>query len=188
SSTEDSVGLIVWSSAEMAITLICIGIPVCRPLYKRAFRRIFGETSSAGYHKQSGDRGGNESNSVPLRTIGGGLVGADGKPIIMTGSKKRQSCSVNKSGLDTVTTCVDKEGSGSGDDISFTDVKLGVNGPFTRTTVRRGRPESGGGGGNASDEELVPQTARRSDEERERQGSGGGIMVTETYKVERSGV
>jgi hypothetical protein len=176
----------------MAITLICIGIPVCRPLYKRAFRRLFGETSSAGYHKQSGGADGgskNENNSVPLRTIGGGLVGADGKPI--TGSSKKRASVLNngrnKSGLDTVadTTGIDKDGSGSGDDISFTDVKLGVNGPFTRTTVGRGRPESGGGGGNASDEELVPQTVRRSDEERERQGSGG-IMVTETYKVERS--
>ncbi len=28
---EDTVGLIVWSAAEIAVTMICIGIPVCRP-------------------------------------------------------------------------------------------------------------------------------------------------------------
>jgi hypothetical protein len=28
------VGLIVWSAAEISVTMICIGIPVCRPLYK----------------------------------------------------------------------------------------------------------------------------------------------------------
>ncbi|KAH6640342.1 hypothetical protein F5144DRAFT_91105 [Chaetomium tenue] len=205
---KDSVGLIVWSAAEMSITLICIGIPVCRPLYKRAFRRLFGETSSAGYQKQSGDGGGdNQSNSVPLRTIGGGLVGADGKPI--PGSKKHQPSannSRNKSGLDD--TCVDKTTNGSTDDVSFSDVKLGVGGPFTRTTVGRGRRESGD---NASEEEILGdefrrsqiQTGRRSDEERNTssggssgrghpnahahgQGGHNGIMVTETYRVERS--
>jgi hypothetical protein len=186
----------------MAITLICIGIPVCRPLYKRAFRRLFGEISSAGYRKQSGGKD-EENNSVPLRTIGGGLVGTDGKPIV--GSKKQQPSannSRNKTGLDD--TCVDKTTNGSTDDVSFSDVKLGVNGPFTRTTVR-GRTE---GSDNASQEEILGdeyrrsqiQTGRRSDEERDSAsaGSGGarapppnphgqnGIMVTETYRVERT--
>ncbi|KAH7108955.1 hypothetical protein EDB81DRAFT_736848, partial [Dactylonectria macrodidyma] len=31
---KDTVGIIVWSAAEMAVTLICIGIPVIRPIYK----------------------------------------------------------------------------------------------------------------------------------------------------------
>ncbi|KAM5354838.1 hypothetical protein ACJ41O_001484 [Fusarium nematophilum] len=34
-STENSVGIIVWGAAEMAVTMVCIGIPICRPLYKR---------------------------------------------------------------------------------------------------------------------------------------------------------
>ena len=186
----------------MAITLICIGIPVCRPLYKRAFRRIFGETSSAGYHKQSGGVDGNgNSNSVPLRTIGGGLVGADGKPVVGGGSSGRRGGG-STAGLHTgsnITTCVDREGEGS-DGISFSEVKLGVNGPFTRTTVGRGRR---GSVDNTSDEEILgeefrrSQVQRRSEEEREstvtsagrnvRTGHGQqGIMVTETYRVERS--
>lgn len=203
-STEDSVGLIVWSSAEMAITLICIGIPVCRPLYKRAFRRIFGETSSsAGYRKQSNNHDGGASNSVPLRTIGGGLIGPDGKPI--PGSKKHGGGGgggASTGGNTGTNTAVDRDGEGS-DGISFSEVKLGVNGPFTRTTVGRGR--RGSGGDNTSDEEILGeeyrrshlQSARRSDEEREttvtgggrgahRLGHGQGIMVTETYRVERS--
>ena len=141
---------------------------------------------------------------MPLRTIGGGLVGADGKPVV--GSKKQQPSannSRNKSGLDD--TCIDKTANGSNDDISFSDVKLGVNGPFTRTTVGRGRTENSD---NASQEEILGdeyrrgqvQTGRLSDEERDTSSGGSaggrappanahgqnGIMVTETYRVERS--
>ncbi|KAL2014931.1 hypothetical protein VTK56DRAFT_6813 [Thermocarpiscus australiensis] len=128
----------------MAVTLICIGIPVCRPLYKRAFRLILGDSRSASYYKQSAGK--DESNSVPLRTIGGRLIGSNSKH--MTGSSKKQAAA---------------------DDASFSDVKLGVNGPFipfhlqlpcwlnswhfTRTTVR-GRSESPSAG-HASDEEIL---------------------------------
>lgn len=161
----------------MAVTLICIGIPVCRPLYKRAFRRLFGEISSAGYHKQSGDG----SNSHPLRTIGGGLIGVDGKPL----PKKKQASTNNNSGADGA----------DDEDLSFSDVKVGVNGPFTRTTVGRGRRNSVAG--NTSDEEILDEYRRNvhiaggSDEEVGRGGARsepdhGGIMVTETYHVERS--
>ncbi|KAK7427020.1 hypothetical protein QQZ08_006447 [Neonectria magnoliae] len=34
--TLDTVPLIIWSAAEMAITLVCVGIPILRPLYRRA--------------------------------------------------------------------------------------------------------------------------------------------------------
>ncbi|CAP66972.1 uncharacterized protein PODANS_4_5490 [Podospora anserina S mat+] len=193
---KDSVGLIVWSSAEMAITLICIGIPVCRPLYKRAFRRLLGESTS-GYHKQSGGKDG-QGSSHALQTIGGGVLGSDGKPI----SKKlaqSQQVSANKDGRTTVTGQNE-----STDDISFTDVKLGVDGPFTRTTVGRGRDGSAGNG-NSSDEEILNEYRRsqmddhngrvvRVDVENGRVQHGehsqahnhNGIMITETYRVERS--
>ncbi|KAG7050930.1 hypothetical protein JMJ77_0001560 [Colletotrichum scovillei] len=32
--TKDTVALIIWHAAELAVTLVCIGIPVCRPLFK----------------------------------------------------------------------------------------------------------------------------------------------------------
>ncbi|KAK3905605.1 hypothetical protein C8A05DRAFT_12588, partial [Staphylotrichum tortipilum] len=193
---KDSVGLIVWSSAEMAVTLICIGIPVCRPLYKRAFRRLFGETgnsSTHGYQKQS--RGIDGSNSVPLRTIGGGMIGPDGVPISSAAARKQGGVSGHTTDKDA--------GEGSDDNISFREVKIGVNGPFTRTTVGRGRRGSADQG--SSDEEILGDEFRRSqirgasggEEERETVVSAGagasrggagqrGILVTESYRVERT--
>jgi hypothetical protein len=210
----------------MAITLICIGIPVCRPLYKRAFRRLFGESSAAssssgGYRKQSNNNaphGGSSSNAaVPLRTIGGGLVDAEGRPLSVGARKaaaaaagvgengKRGRFRLGSWGKDGHAD--EKEGSDVGDgdgtsadDVSFSEVKLGVAGPFTRTTVGRGRrSRSGGrGGGNASDEEILDEYRRNQRDaegdspsarggEHARRGHGHhGIMVTETYRVERS--
>ncbi|GAB1315542.1 hypothetical protein MFIFM68171_05752 [Madurella fahalii] len=172
---KDSVGLIVWSSAEMAITLICIGVPVCRPLYKQVFRRIWGDSKSTGYQKQYG----HGSNSMPLRTIGGGIIGGDGNPI------SKNQASVSATGKDN-------------SDAGFGDVKLGVTGPFTRTTVGRGRKNSSIAD-NSSDEDILDeyrrsQMHRPSDVEDgtargHTDGSGaghGGIMVTESFRVERS--
>ncbi|KAH7169286.1 hypothetical protein DER46DRAFT_624507 [Fusarium sp. MPI-SDFR-AT-0072] len=56
SHTKDPAGLIVWSAAEMTVTMICIGIPVCRPLYKNKYRE---QNSGASY---------------PLQTIGGSTM------------------------------------------------------------------------------------------------------------------
>jgi hypothetical protein len=36
----DTVGLVVWSAAEISVTLICISIPVCRPLYKKYLDKL----------------------------------------------------------------------------------------------------------------------------------------------------
>ncbi|EAA33354.2 hypothetical protein GE21DRAFT_5928 [Neurospora crassa] len=70
--SHDTVGLIVWSSAEIAITMICIGIPVCRPLYKSFFEKIISSRNgSGGYQKQ---QSGGASQSLGLRTIGGGVI------------------------------------------------------------------------------------------------------------------
>jgi hypothetical protein len=57
----------VWSAAEIAVTMICIGIPVCVPLYKR-----YREKSTAGdtsnYRQQS------EGGVYGLKTIGGSTL------------------------------------------------------------------------------------------------------------------
>ncbi|KAM0547822.1 hypothetical protein ACHAPJ_010168 [Fusarium lateritium] len=60
--TKDTVGLIVWSAAEIAVTMICIGIPVCRPLYKKYIEKWTSRDASK-YRDRSG--------SYPLQTIGG---------------------------------------------------------------------------------------------------------------------
>ncbi|KAH7243813.1 hypothetical protein B0J15DRAFT_451563 [Fusarium solani] len=46
---KDTVRAIVWSAAEIVVTMVCIGIPVCRPLYKRVFQRL---TSNGGGESQ----------------------------------------------------------------------------------------------------------------------------------------
>ncbi|KAF4962987.1 hypothetical protein FSARC_8964 [Fusarium sarcochroum] len=51
--TFDTVPLIIWSSAEMAITLICIGIPTLRPFWRRVIRGL--KTSSDKYYKRHGE-------------------------------------------------------------------------------------------------------------------------------------
>ncbi|KFH46207.1 hypothetical protein ACRE_030260 [Hapsidospora chrysogenum ATCC 11550] len=61
----DSVALVVWSSAELAATLICIGIPACLPLYRRIYRRFRRD------HRHSADgRKGRESDETCLRPMG----------------------------------------------------------------------------------------------------------------------
>ncbi|KAH8683780.1 hypothetical protein BGZ61DRAFT_496109 [Ilyonectria robusta] len=59
---KDSVGIIVWSAAEMAVTMVCIGIPVCRPLYKK----YLGKWSSKDGSKYNA----NTAGGYRLRTIG----------------------------------------------------------------------------------------------------------------------
>ncbi|KAM5369394.1 hypothetical protein ACJZ2D_009008 [Fusarium nematophilum] len=66
---KDSAGLIVWSAAEMAVTMICIGIPVCRPLYKNYIDRLASGGTSTRYRDLSG--GAKASAGVNLRTFGG---------------------------------------------------------------------------------------------------------------------
>jgi len=160
----------------MAVTLICIGIPVCRPLYKRMFQRMLGESSSGGYQKQSAGA----DSSMMLRTIGGGAVGPDGLPIA-----RKPPASGNTTDRD-------------GDEISFTNVKLRADSPFSRTVVGSGGGKNARGQNdqdNASDEEILNEY-RRSQKQRKLsdvdgrdngdEGGGDGITVTETYRVERS--
>lgn len=46
----DTVPLIIWSAAEMAVTLICIGIPVLRPLWRRVIHNS--NLSSERYYRK----------------------------------------------------------------------------------------------------------------------------------------
>jgi len=63
------MGLIVWTAAEITVTMVCIGIPVCRPLYKKYFRK-WTTRNSSNYPEH------NSGASYPLRTIGGGVIPA----------------------------------------------------------------------------------------------------------------
>ncbi|KAH6985377.1 hypothetical protein EDB80DRAFT_821903 [Ilyonectria destructans] len=57
---KNSVGIIVWGAAEMAVTMVCIGIPICRPLYKKYIDKMsskddskYNGNSGAGYRLKS---------------------------------------------------------------------------------------------------------------------------------------
>jgi hypothetical protein len=50
----DTVPLIIWSAAEMAVTLICIGIPILRPLWRRT---IYGSKLSSDRYYRKQDNG-----------------------------------------------------------------------------------------------------------------------------------
>ncbi len=60
---EDTLGLVVWTAAEMAVTLVCIGIPASRSLCKRFRDRLVSEYSSE-YRKKA-------QQVYALRSIGG---------------------------------------------------------------------------------------------------------------------
>ncbi|KAF5020686.1 hypothetical protein F66182_7284 [Fusarium sp. NRRL 66182] len=49
----DTVPLIIWSAAEMAVTLICIGIPILRPLWRRTLGGS--KLSSDRYYRKQGE-------------------------------------------------------------------------------------------------------------------------------------
>ncbi|KAL7942899.1 hypothetical protein V8C42DRAFT_141823 [Trichoderma barbatum] len=79
---KDVVGIIIWHAAEFCSTMVCIGIPVCRPLYRdwltglSTARGSSGTGGGSGWMKnkdQSGD------NMFSLHTIGGS--GPRGNPV-----------------------------------------------------------------------------------------------------------
>lgn len=71
---EDVVGIIIWHAAEICTTMVCIGIPVCRPLYKDWVARFI---STENNTDSGGGWMGGKSNSQSsagvfgLHTIGG---------------------------------------------------------------------------------------------------------------------
>ena len=67
---EATVGLVVWSAAEIAVTMICIGIPVCRPLYKDYLDKLTSNDRSKGADVSGRKR----THDYPLRTFGGSTM------------------------------------------------------------------------------------------------------------------
>ncbi|KAH7025000.1 uncharacterized protein B0I36DRAFT_376745 [Microdochium trichocladiopsis] len=70
------VAVIVWSQVETSMTLICVGIPVCLPLWTILWRKVRGDSSSNNNNNNShppqnhgADSKGSEN--IALRTIGG---------------------------------------------------------------------------------------------------------------------
>lgn len=64
------VGVIVWSMVETSVTLVCVGIPVCRPLWTRHFSKWF-QSKNSNYQAHDGDTP-NAEQPIGLNTFGGG--------------------------------------------------------------------------------------------------------------------
>ncbi|KPM40835.1 hypothetical protein AK830_g5711 [Neonectria ditissima] len=75
----DTVPLIIWSAAEMAVTLMCVGIPILRPLYRRT---VHGSNLSSDryYRKQAEGSDGQNYNLGDMPPSGGANAGNRGFP------------------------------------------------------------------------------------------------------------
>lgn len=68
----DRSALLIWHAAELTVTIVCISVPVCRPLWKNWVNKLFPETSDtqassmlrfAGQGQQQHTIGGSEMAS-----------------------------------------------------------------------------------------------------------------------------
>lgn len=71
--TDSTASFVVWTAAEVFVTLICIGIPILRPLLARCFPG-FWMFSKSTYNKQSGDLDSEGPAVFATHTIGGGVM------------------------------------------------------------------------------------------------------------------
>ena len=69
---EDTVSLNIWSAAELAITMVCAGIPVLRPLLRRGMAGMsHGTSDSSGYCKHgTGHDGVSQNSRIKLDNLG----------------------------------------------------------------------------------------------------------------------
>ncbi|KAK3323011.1 hypothetical protein B0H66DRAFT_602422 [Apodospora peruviana] len=66
--TEDTVNLVIWSAAELAVTKVCAGVPVLRPLLRRG-RTGVSQGSSNGYYKHGTGNDGPVHRSIKLSNL-----------------------------------------------------------------------------------------------------------------------
>ncbi|KAI1504699.1 hypothetical protein F5X99DRAFT_432488 [Biscogniauxia marginata] len=123
------VGVIVWSQVETSLTLICVGISVCGPLWFSQVGRWLKSRRSSGYLRQGngngngGDDGGGQKTPEPigLRTFGGGTMpGAEssGKSKRKNNNNRRPNTLSLFSGLSTT----NGDGGRTSDEENLTDM------------------------------------------------------------------
>lgn len=80
--SENRVPLMIWHEADLISQLVCIGISVCRPLYKDWLNRVVDKvgTTVASASKSNTDTGhsGGGFSVIALQTIGGSSVNKGG--------------------------------------------------------------------------------------------------------------
>ncbi|KAK4149178.1 hypothetical protein C8A00DRAFT_47148 [Chaetomidium leptoderma] len=199
----DTVGLIVWSAAEIAVTMICIGIPVCRPLYKRWLDKLSTNRSggASGYRKQEqGQQSGSNNRPFGMQTFGGGAMPGAAQPPWRPETTEGES-----SGDDTSENgvkgaaggAVDKGLKQQGGNNGSAEARRDIATPFSEAIA------VGGAGWNGSEEEILgsefraddrgPPPSRKRGSHPDSGGKGHGhgkasIQVTEEWRVDRSKV
>ncbi|KAH6856277.1 hypothetical protein B0I37DRAFT_351358 [Chaetomium sp. MPI-CAGE-AT-0009] len=190
----DTVGLIVWSAAEIAVTMVCIGIPICRPLYKQWLDRMLSYGSgigSGGYQKQKGqERSGEDSSrrGYGLRTIGGSTMPGRAR----RDTEPSANAAAGDSSSDIISDTDSKGGAGAAGAAGPSGTKVGLDAAaFHEATV------VGGMEWNGSEEEILGSEARArtagSDDVEAGNGHGQrhgqkkqSIQVTEQWSVDRT--
>ncbi|KAK7697130.1 hypothetical protein SLS64_013874 [Diaporthe eres] len=156
---KDTVGLIIWSAAEIAVTMICIAVPVCRPLYNRFLDKFTSRGTGGSYERQNGGSG--QSPGFALHTFGGStLLPRGGAGQRVAGKRLRKS-----------------PGGDRDEQPSLGEQKMG--GTSTYAIAIGTRQDE-----NHSDEEIMGAEERGS--ERLVQPGANAIRVTEEIKVTRS--
>lgn len=156
---EDTVGLIIWSAAEIAVTIICIAVPVCRPLYNRFLDKFTSRGTGGSYERQNGCS--DQSPGFALHTFGGStLLPRGGAGQRVAGKRLRKS-----------------PGGDSDEQPSLGEQKMGRTSTYAIAIGTR-QDE------NHSDEEILGAEERGS--ERLGQHGTNAIRVTEEVKVTRS--
>ncbi|KAM0331278.1 hypothetical protein ACHAQA_002948 [Verticillium albo-atrum] len=103
------VGVIVWSQVETSLTLICVGIPVCRPLWSRSIGKWWQSRQDDSYQRQNDPR--DHSDPIGLNTIGGGT---------MPGAQKSQDSKKKRWNALTLPATADRGNDGDSDEVDLT--------------------------------------------------------------------
>ncbi|KAK8062103.1 hypothetical protein PG997_014200 [Apiospora hydei] len=201
------VGVIVWSQVETAATLVCVGIPVCRPLWTRHLSKFFKSRSSNSYERQDGPSDNNAPVPIGMNTFGGGTMpGAKKSGSAGRGSPKKSMSKVSSriSSLWSMTTTSQAPRMGTehrrddneSDEINLTEEQH--KGPVMSEGhgqgVPMGFPDGADGNTGAVGAELkrswilgegVNQAYIQGDESKDGEMKEG-IMASKTYEIKRS--
>ncbi|KAG7110300.1 hypothetical protein HYQ44_011202 [Verticillium longisporum] len=125
------VAVIVWSQVETSLTLICVGIPVCRPLWSRVIGKWWQSRQGESYERQNDARD-PPSDPIGLHTIGGGTM--PGAPSKSQESKKKRWNPLTGSGS--------RGDDGDSDEVDLT-ANVAPRGRGGRDTDSQGESQSG---------------------------------------------
>ncbi|KAH8169992.1 hypothetical protein LIA77_10536 [Sarocladium implicatum] len=134
---KDILGIIIWHAAELCTTLVCIGIPVCRPLFKSWYDKFTTPQVTSDESKGSSGPG-----VFALHTIGGSEY---------TENKSQKSKNRSKAGYE---------------DLEDDEVVLrkDIQNSRERQVIIKGAPRSDGeaSGDNASEDSILRTEWRQS--------------------------